>query len=134
MAPTPEELLALMPFAGLAGVELLEATPAEVRGRLRWSAERCTTGGILHGGALLTLADSLGGVCAYLNLREGQSTATLETKTNFIRAVREGHVEGRARPLHAGRSTIVVETRLVDPADRLISLTLQTQAVIEGGR
>ena len=130
MASTPEELTALMPFAGLTGIELLSATPEEVRGRLDWSADRCTTGGMLHGGALLTLADSLGGVCAYLNLREGQSTATLESKTNFIRALREGHVEGTARPLHTGRTTIVVETRLVDAKGRLVSLTLQTQAVI----
>ena len=131
MAPTPDDLVALMPFARLAGIELLSATPDEVRGRLDWSVERCTTGGMLHGGALLTLADSLGGVCAYLNLPEGRRTATLESKTNFIRAVREGHVEGTARPLHVGRTTILVETRLVDAAARLVSLTLQTQAVIE---
>jgi uncharacterized protein (TIGR00369 family) len=130
MAPTPEELTALMPFARLVGIELLSATREEVRARLAWSVERCTTGGILHGGALLTLADSLGGLCAYLNLREGQRTATLESKTNFIRAVREGDVEGTARPLHAGRTTIVVETRLADTAGRLVSITLQTQAVL----
>lgn len=130
MASTPEQLTALMPFARLAGIQLLSAAPEEVRGRLDWSAERCTTGGMLHGGALLTLADSLGGVLAYLNLREGQRTATLESKTNFIRPVREGHVEGTARPLHTGRTTMVVETRLVDAAGRLVALTLQTQAVI----
>lgn len=130
MAPTPEQLSALMPFARLAGVELLSARPEEVRGRLRWSAERCTAGGILHGGALLTLADSLGGVCAYLNLEEGQRTVTLESKTNFMRAVREAQVEGAAHPLHRGRTTIVVETRLVDGVGRLVSLTLQTQAII----
>lgn len=130
MTPTPEQLAALMPFARLAGIELLSAAPEEVRGRLEWSADRCTTGGVLHGGALLTLADSLGGVCAYLNLREGQSTATLESKTNFIRPLRDGHVVGTARAVHTGRTTIVVETRLVDAEGRLISLTLQTQAVI----
>lgn len=130
MAPTPEELTALMPFARLTGIELLSATPDEVRGRLDWAAERCTTGGLLHGGALLTLADSLGGVCAYLNLRPGQSTATLESKTNFIRPVRAGHVEATARPLHRGRTTILVETRVVDAEGRLVALTLQTQAVI----
>lgn len=130
MAPTPDELIALMPFATQVGIELLSATREEVRGRLPWSAGRCTTGGILHGGALLTLADSLGGICAYLNLPEGRRTVTLESKTNFIRPVREGHAEGIARPLHAGRSTIVVETRVVDAEGRLVSLTLQTQAVI----
>ena len=130
MAPSPEDLIALMPFARLVGIELLTATPQEVRGRLAWAEERCTTGGLLHGGALLTLADSLGGVCAYLNLPEGRRTVTLESKTNFIRAVREGHVEGTARPLHTGRSTILVETRVVDMEGRLVSLTLQTQAVV----
>lgn len=129
MAPTPEQLTALMPFAGLTGVEIVSAAPEEVRGRLDWSSERCTTGGVLHGGALLTLADSLGGVCAYLNLRAGQSTATLESKTNFMRPVREGQVAGVARPLHRGRTTIVVETRLLDAEGRLVALTLQTQAV-----
>lgn len=130
MAPTPEELIALMPFARVAGVEVLSATPDEVHGRLPWSAERCTAGGILHGGALLTLADSLGGICAYLNLPPGRRTVTLESKSNFIRGVREGQVEGTARPLHAGRTTILVETRVVDGEGRLVSITLQTQAVI----
>ncbi len=129
MAPTPEDLLALMPFTALIGTELLSATPEAVNGRLSWSPERCTAGGILHGGALLTLADSLGGICAYLNLPEGRRTVTLESKTNFIRAVRQGHVEGTARPLHTGRTTILVETRLVDAEGRLVSITLQTQAV-----
>jgi uncharacterized protein (TIGR00369 family) len=131
MASTPKELVQMMPFAQMIGVEIVSAAPEEVRGRLDWAADRCTTGGILHGGALLTLADSLGGVCAYLNLREGQSTATLESKTNFIRAVREGSVVGTAHPLHVGRTTIVVETRLHDGQGRLVSITLQTQAVIE---
>lgn len=130
MGVSPEELLQLMPFAGLTGVEITSAAPAEVRGRMSWAPERCTTGGALHGGALLTLADSLGGVCAYLNLPPGGSTATLETKTNLLRAVRRGTVTGRSQPLHAGRSTIVVETRLFDDADRLVAVTLQTQAIL----
>ncbi len=98
MAPTPEELIELMPFARLVGIEVVSAGPEEVRGRLRWSERSCTARGILHGGALLTLADSLGGLCAYLNLPEGRRTVTLESKTNFIRAVRGGAVEGTAGP------------------------------------
>lgn len=130
MPPTPQELAALMPFAGLVGVEVVSAAPEEVRGRLEWAPARTTAGGLLHGGALLTLADSLGGLCAHLNLREGRRTATLESKTNFIRPVRAGGVEAVARPLHTGRTTILIETRVVDSEGRLVSLTLQTQAVI----
>lgn len=119
-----------MPFAGLVGVEVVSAGPEEVRGRLEWAPARTTAGGLLHGGALLTLADSLGGLCAHLNLRGGRRTATLESKTNFVRPVRAGGVEAVARPLHTGRTTILIETRVVDSEGRLVSLTLQTQAVI----
>ena len=96
-----------MPFAGLVGVEITSARADEVRGRLDWRPERCTTNGVLHGAALIALADSLGAVCAVMNLPAGAGTATIESKTNFFRGVREGHVEGTSRPLHVGRSTIV---------------------------
>lgn len=84
---TPSSIVGAMPFADLIGVEFLSATPQEVRGRLAWAPERCTAGGILHGGALMALADSLGGVCAFLNLPPGASTSTIESKTNpkFLR-------------------------------------------------
>ncbi|MFZ0217436.1 MAG: PaaI family thioesterase [Candidatus Dormiibacterota bacterium] len=129
-SPTPGELLRGLPFAELVGIELAEGTPDLVRGTLAWSAERCTAGGMLHGGALLTLADSVGGICAFLNLPAGRSTATIETKTNFIRGVREGSVQAEARPLHVGRSTIVVQTTLRDDRGRLVAQTTQTQAVV----
>src|SRR4051812_47225389 len=77
MGAHPEELLALMPFAAGTGVELDRADPAEVAGRLAWAPERCTAGGLMHGGALMTLADSVGAVCAFLNLPPGASTATV---------------------------------------------------------
>jgi acyl-coenzyme A thioesterase PaaI-like protein len=74
---TPEQLRDLMPFAALVGIELLEARPELVRGRVEWSRERCTAGGLMHGGALMALADTCGGACAFLNLPEGASgTAT----------------------------------------------------------
>ena len=111
---TPAEALAAMPFAAAIGVEVDAVSPEEVRGGLAWAPERCTAGGILHGGALMALADGLGGICAYLNLPAGTSTATIESKTNFFRAVREGRVTAVARPLHVGRSVIVVETDLHD--------------------
>jgi len=127
------ELNDVMPFGALLGVELDEASPNEVRGGLAWAPERCTAGGILHGGALMGLADSLGGLCAYLNLPEGASgTATVESKTNFFRAVREGRVSAVARPLHVGRTLIVVQTNLQDDQGRHVAQVTQTQAVLGG--
>jgi uncharacterized protein (TIGR00369 family) len=87
-------------------------------------------GGLLHGGALMSLADSFGGLCAYLNLPTGASTATISSTTNLLRAVRQGRVRGRARPLRVGRSVIVVQTDLRDDGDRLIAQTTQAQSVI----
>ncbi|HTC82653.1 MAG TPA: PaaI family thioesterase, partial [Acidimicrobiia bacterium] len=84
----------------------------------------------LHGGALMTLADTVGAVCAFLNLPEGGSTSTIESKTNFFRGVRGGAVRAVARPLHAGRTTVVVQTDLYDDDGRRVSQTTQTQAVL----
>jgi uncharacterized protein (TIGR00369 family) len=119
-----------MPFAEAIGIEITSVSPEEVAGRLSWTPERCTAGGVLHGGALMSLADSLGAVCAYLNLPQGATTSTIESKTNFFRAVGSGLVEGVSRPVHVGRSTVVVQTDLRDADGRRVSLTLQTQAVL----
>jgi uncharacterized protein (TIGR00369 family) len=123
----------LMPFAALVGVEILSATPDRVVGRLPWSAERCTGGGVLHGGSLMTLADATGATLAFLNLPEGAFTTTIESKTNFLRGVSEGYVEAVSRALHVGRRTIVVTTEIRDPADKLAAVVTQTQAVIAPG-
>ena len=125
-----ESTLAAMPFANLIGAELVSASPQEVKGRLEWTPERCTTGGVLHGGVLMALADSLGAYCAVLNLPPGAGTATIESKTNFFRAVREGFVEAVSTPLHVGRTTIVVQTDLHDQEGRRVARVTQTQAVI----
>jgi 1,4-dihydroxy-2-naphthoyl-CoA hydrolase len=128
------DLAAVAPFAGLLGLEVQSAEPEEVRGTLVWAEERCTAGGILHGGALMGFADTLGGLCAFLNLPPDATTATVESKTNFFRAVREGTVTGTARPLHVGRSFIVVQTDIEDDRGRRIAQVTQTQAVLnEGG-
>ena len=127
-----QQLVDLVPFAGVVGVRLVSSAPEQVRGRLEWSEERCTGGGVLHGGALMTMADTLGALCAFLNLPPGSQTSTIESKTNFFRAVRNGRVEGVSRPLHAGRSTIVVQTDLFDAEGRRVAQTTQTQAVIGG--
>jgi 1,4-dihydroxy-2-naphthoyl-CoA hydrolase len=124
------DVLAAVPFAGQLGVELAAATPEEVRGTMPWRAELCTVDGVLHGGALMSFADTLGAVCAFLNLPEGATTTTVESKTNFFRAVRGGGVSGVTRPLHAGRRFIVVQTDLRDDEQRLVAQTTQTQAVL----
>jgi|SRR3954447_934459 1,4-dihydroxy-2-naphthoyl-CoA hydrolase len=127
--PEPD-YVALMPFAQALGVEVEAASPEEVRGQLAWAPDRCTAGGVLHGGALMSLADSVGAICAYLNLPEGAGTATLESKTNFFRPVNAGHVDAVARPLHVGRTSIVVQTELADAGGRPVALVIQTQAVL----
>jgi 1,4-dihydroxy-2-naphthoyl-CoA hydrolase len=127
------DVAAVAPFAGLLGLEVTDAAPEEVRGTLAWAEERCTAGGIMHGGALMGLADTLGGVCAFLNVPEGATTATIESKTNFFRAVRGGTVTGVTRPLHVGRSFIVVQTDLTDDDGRRVAQVTQTQAVLTQG-
>ena len=118
-----------MPFTALIGAELLEVTPELVCGQMHWSPERCTAGGLLHGGALMALADGCGGVCAFFNLPNGAiGTATIESKTNFLRGVREGAVTARARPLHKGRTLIVIETELTREDGALVAKVTQTQA------
>jgi 1,4-dihydroxy-2-naphthoyl-CoA hydrolase len=127
--PTPEQIRDTMPFATLIGAELLEVSPELVRGRMQWSSERCTAGGLMHGGALMALADGCGGVCAFFNLPEGAiGTATIESKTNFLRAVREGAVTSSTRPLHKGRTMIVIETEITREDGALVAKVTQTQA------
>jgi 1,4-dihydroxy-2-naphthoyl-CoA hydrolase len=120
----------MIPFATTLGVELVSASADEVVGRLAWREELCTIGGALHGGALMSLADNLGGVCAYLNLPAGAGTATISSSTNFMRGIRDGYVTATARPLRVGRTVIVVQTDLRDDAGRLAVQTTQAQAVI----
>jgi 1,4-dihydroxy-2-naphthoyl-CoA hydrolase len=129
---SPAELLASMPYATALGISLDELTPQLVRGSLDWSPERCTASGLLHGGAIMSLADTIGAVCALLNVPAGAGTATVDSATNFFRAVREGTLHAAARPLHAGRSFIVVRTELTDDVGRAVGQTTQTQAVLQG--
>jgi uncharacterized protein (TIGR00369 family) len=119
-----------IPFASQLGIEVIAAEPAEVRGAMPWAPELCTAGGVLHGGALMAFADTLGAICAFLNLPEGATTATVESKTNFFRPVREGQVTATARPLHVGRSFIVVQTELFDAEEQRVAIVTQTQAVL----
>jgi 1,4-dihydroxy-2-naphthoyl-CoA hydrolase len=129
--PTVDELIGMMPYAVAMGITLDSATAEEVRGSVAWAAVRCTVGGVLHGGVLMTLADSVGAVCAYLSLPAGATTSTVESKTNFFRAVRSGAVHATSRPLHVGRSFIVVQTDLTDDNGKRVGQTTQTQAVLQ---
>jgi uncharacterized protein (TIGR00369 family) len=124
------ELVQTMPFASELGLAVDAAAADEVRGGLDFRPELCTAGGVLHGGALMTAADSLGALCAFLNLPPGASTATIESKTNFFRAVRGGRIHAVSRPLHVGRTSIVVQTELSDDEGRPVALVIQTQAVL----
>jgi uncharacterized protein (TIGR00369 family) len=135
-ADPTETLRALMPFAATLDIDLLRYEPEEVRARLAWAPALCTAGGTMHGGAVLTLTDSAGGACAYLNLPPGAAgTTTVEAKTNFLRAVRDGYIEAVARPLHQGRTLIVVETDIRDAQQRLAARVTQTQLVLaEAGK
>ncbi|HVD27847.1 MAG TPA: PaaI family thioesterase [Mycobacteriales bacterium] len=126
-----EQLRRLVPFSDELGIRLVAAEPAAVRLELDWQARLCTAGGVLHGGALMSLADTAGAVSAVLNLPDGATgTTTVDSTTNLLAAVREGTVSALATPLHAGRTLIVVETELRDRRGKLVAKTTQTQAVL----
>lgn len=120
---------AQMPLGATLGIRTFGG-PDEVDATLEWAPGLCTAAGVLHGGVLMALADSAGGVCAFLNLPPGATTATIESKTNFLGAIREGTVTARARPLHIGKRTIVVEADLFDASGRRVARTMQTQAIL----
>lgn len=129
--PDPDRLNDLMPFTRTIGARFSLSSASEVRARLDWSESLCTAGGLLHGGAVMALADSTGASCAFSNLPDGAvGTTTIESKTNFLRGVRDGYVEAISRPLHVGRTVIVVETDVRDADDRLVARVLQTQLVL----
>jgi 1,4-dihydroxy-2-naphthoyl-CoA hydrolase len=125
------QMHAVMPFTALIGATALRAGPEEVALRLEWGPGRCTSGGLLHGGVLMALADSAGGWCAFLGLPEGATgTATTSSNTHFLRPVTGGHVEAVARPLHVGRTVIVLDTEVRDAAGRIAARVTQSQAVL----
>ena len=120
-----------MPLCATLGMRGERSEPDHVEISLDWSDSLTTTGGAIHGGALMAMADAAGAVVAFLNLPEGAAgTSTIESKTNFLGAVTDGEVRAVARPLHVGRATIVVETE-VRAGDRLVAKTTQTQIVLQ---
>jgi uncharacterized protein (TIGR00369 family) len=120
-----------MPFCATLGVRADRYAPEQVELSLDWTPTLCTSHGILHGGVIMALADSAGGACAFLNLpKDASGTSTIESKTNFLGAVRSGAVTAIATPLHVGGTTIVVETSVRDAAGRLVAKVTQTQVVL----
>ena len=117
-------------FAAQLGMRFVETGPDRVVAELEIRDPLRTIGGALHGGTLMALADTVGGTAAVLNLPHGASTATIESKTNFFAAGKSGVVRAEATPLHKGKSTTVWQTRVTDESGRLLSLTIQTQAVL----
>src|SRR5262249_50809033 len=112
-----------MPFADLLGVTLEEAGPDRVVALLPWEPRLCTMTGILHGGVLMSLADTTGALVAFLGLAEGQTTATITSTTQMFRPVSAGTVRAVAVPLHRGRTTTTIPTSLFDDKDPLGSQT-----------
>ncbi|HTO40402.1 MAG TPA: PaaI family thioesterase [Rhizomicrobium sp.] len=127
-----QAIVAAQPFPRLMGVEILEAGKDRVRGRLLVRPDLCTAGNILHGGAVMAFADALGATGAFLNLPEGAAgTTTIESKTNFIGAAKEGStIEGESLPIHIGRRSSVWQTRLTRSDGKLVAVVTQTQMVL----
>ena len=120
-----------MPLCATLGMRAVALDPAAVVLELDWAEDRLTSGGLLHGGTVMALADAAGGYCAFVNLPEGGSgTATIESKTNMLRGVRTGTIRATSTVLHAGSTTIVIETEVRDEEGRLVAKTTQTQAVL----
>jgi 1,4-dihydroxy-2-naphthoyl-CoA hydrolase len=119
-----------MPLCETLGISAVQMTARHVELSMEWSAGLCTNNTVLHGGAIMALADSSGATAAFLNLPEGAAgTSTIESKTNFLGAVTSGTVRAISVPLHVGSSTIVIETE-IHHGERLVAKVTQTQAVL----
>jgi 1,4-dihydroxy-2-naphthoyl-CoA hydrolase len=132
-AQDPTQLVhSTMPLCAHLGVRGVRADADEVVLTMEWRPELCTIGGLLHGGAVMALADSAGAVAAFLNLPEGAAgTSTISSSTSVLRGVKEGAVvTARSTVLHRGGSTIAVETAVTDDEDRLVAKVTQTQVVL----
>jgi 1,4-dihydroxy-2-naphthoyl-CoA hydrolase len=127
-----DALVALMPFARQLGMTLDEASADRVVARLAWAPQLCTAAGIMHGGALMSLADTAGALVTFLGLPEGATTATITSTSQLFRPVTGGTVRAVAVPLNRGRTMVTAQTSLLDDAGRLVAQTTQIQAVRAG--
>ena len=124
-----DAMVALMPFAQHLGLTVAEAGPDKVIARLAWAPHLCTSGGVMHGGVLMSLADSAGALVTILGLPEGATTATITSTSQLFRPVTGGTVRAVAVPLHRGRTTVTAQCSLYDSEVRLVAQTTQIQAV-----
>jgi 1,4-dihydroxy-2-naphthoyl-CoA hydrolase len=131
MDPTAQWMQQLPPFPRWLGIAVTSTAPDQVVAELTVREELCTAGDIIHGGAIMAFADTIGALATIMNLREGQGTTTLESKTNFFSPAPVGtRLIAEATPLHRGRRTQVWETRLSDADGRLVAKVTQTQMVL----
>ena len=120
-----------LPFAKLLGIEITSSSPDKVTAEMLVRDDLCTRPAVLHGGAIMAFADTLGAVATVLNLPEGAGTTTVESKTNFLAAAPVGSkVLAECTPVHRGRRTMVWQTRISTPEGRLVALVTQTQLVL----
>jgi uncharacterized protein (TIGR00369 family) len=120
-------------FSKFMGIRILEISPDSVKAELPIREDFKNRGGVMHGGAVMAFADSLGGTTANANLREGQRTTTIESKTNFFAACALGEkIQTETTPLHRGRSTMVWQTRITRADGKLAAIVTQTQLVMPG--
>lgn len=121
----------MMPLAKLLGVEFVSAAPEKVVARMTVRDDLCTIPAVLHGGAVMAFADTLGGCATVLNLKEGAWTTTIESKTNFLAPAPAGTVvTGECTPIHRGKRTMVWQTRITTAEGKLVALVTQTQMVL----
>jgi len=121
----------IMPFAKLMGVTIIEARAESVIAELFVREDLCTSNSILHGGAVMAFADSVGAVATLLNLPPGANTTTIESKTNFVAALRAGETaRAECSPVHIGRTTMVWQTRILRPNGKLCAIVTQTQMIL----
>jgi uncharacterized protein (TIGR00369 family) len=120
-----------LPFAELLGIEFVGAALDKVTAQMTVREDLCTRPAVLHGGAIMAFADTLGATGTILNLPEGAGTTTIESKTNFVAPAPAGtRVIGEATPVHRGRRTMIWQTRISTPEGRLVALVTQTQLVL----
>ncbi|MGH7321063.1 MAG: PaaI family thioesterase [Candidatus Rokuibacteriota bacterium] len=120
-----------LPFAKLLGIEFVSASPEKIVAELTVREDLCTHPAVLHGGAIMAFADTLGAVGTVVNLPEGAGTTTIESKTNFVAPAPVGtRVRGESIPVHRGKRTMIWQTRISTPEGRLVALVTQTQLVL----
>ena len=120
-----------LPFARLMGVSIVSVAPDLVIGELKVREDLCTRPNVLHGGAYMAFADTIGAVATVANLKEGESTTTIESKTNFFAAIPLGDTaRAECSALHKGRTTMVWQTKITRGDGRLAAVVIQTQMVL----